>query len=97
MTANKITTALTDAFSLLDLSEKLLDEIETAPLAELPRIVQLVKKNIRDTKKLISDAEAELDDMVKEIDRREVEDLVMYDEWADKNEELLKKEERGDE
>jgi len=97
MTSDKITAALADAFSLLDLSEKLLDEIETAPLAELPRIVQLVKKNIRDTKKLISDAEAELDDMVKEIDRREVEDLVMYDEWADKNEELLKKEERGDE
>ncbi|MBO8180864.1 MAG: hypothetical protein H0Z19_10400 [Archaeoglobus sp.] len=81
---------LADAFSLLDLSERLLDEIETAPLGELPRIISLLKKNVRDAKALINDAEAELDNVVKESARREVEDLVIYDEWAGRNEELLK-------
>ena len=65
MSTERITTALADAFSLLDFSERLLDEIEAAPLSELPRIITIVKKNIRDAKKLISDAEAEFDDMVK--------------------------------
>ncbi|MBO8180258.1 MAG: hypothetical protein H0Z19_07240 [Archaeoglobus sp.] len=92
MSTEHITIALTDAFSLLDFSERLLDEIETAPLSELPRIVSLLRKNLRDAKALINDAEAEFDSIVKETERREVEDLVIYDEWADKNEELLKKE-----
>ena len=73
----KITNALVDAFSLLDFSEKLLDEIETAPLAELPRIVSMLKKNIRDAKKLISDAEAELDGLVKDLDEQEAKDLLV--------------------
>ena len=92
MTADKITARLVDAFSLLDFSERLLDEIETAPLSELPRIINLLKKNVRDAKALINDAEAEFDSIVKERAWREVEDLVMYDEWVNENEELLKKE-----
>ncbi|MBO8181026.1 MAG: hypothetical protein H0Z19_11265 [Archaeoglobus sp.] len=90
MSIEHIISALTDAFSLLDFSERLLDEVEDAPLSELPRIINLLKKNIRDAKALINDAEAELDDMVKKTYRREAEDLTMYDEWANKNEELLK-------
>ena len=92
MTADKITARLVDAFSLLDFSERLLDEIETVPLSELPRIINLLKKNVRDAKALINDAEAEFDSIVKERAWREVEDLVMYDEWVNENEELLKKE-----
>jgi len=73
----KITNALVDALSLLDFSEKLLDEIETAPLAELPRIVSMLKKNVRDAKKLISDAEAELDGLVRDLDEQEAKDLLV--------------------
>ena len=92
MTSDKITARIDDAFSLLDLSERLLDEVEDAPLSELPRIVNLLKKNIRDAKALVNDAEAELDSMVKERARQEVEDLTMCYEWTGKNEEPLKKE-----
>jgi len=60
---------LADAYSLLDFSEKLLDDIESAPLSELPRLINLLKKNIRDVKNLINDAERLIDDTVKEIDR----------------------------
>ena len=81
---------LTDVYQLLDFSERLLDNIEKAPLSELPRIVQLLRKNLRDAKNLVNDAEAGIDDVVREIDRKEVEDLVMYDEWADENARLLK-------
>jgi len=77
MSTEKITNALVDAFSLLDFSEKLLDEIETAPLAELPRIVSMLKKNVRDAKKLISDAEAELDGLVRGLDEQEAKDLLV--------------------
>ena len=81
---------LADAYQLLDFSERLLDDIEEAPLGDLPRLVSLLRKNIRDVKNLVNDAEAEIDDAVREIDRKEVEDLVMYDEWAEDNARLLK-------
>ena len=71
MTSDKITARLVDAFSLLDFSERLLDEIETVPLSELPRIINLLKKNLRDAKVLINDAEKEFDEMVREIDEEE--------------------------
>jgi len=71
MSAERITNNLVDAFSLLDLSEKLLDEIEEAPLSELPRLLQFLKKNIRDSKHLISDAEMEFDALIRGIDEAE--------------------------
>lgn len=90
---------LADAYQLLDFSEKLLDDIESAPLSDLPRILQLLRKNIRDAKALINDAEATIDDTVREIDRQEeleamkeeYRDLIMADEWEEKNLELLRK------
>jgi len=80
---------LVDAYRLLDFSEELLDDIEGAPLSELPRVINLLMKNIRDAKNLINDAEAKIDDVVRELDRKEVEDLVMYDKWAEQNARLL--------
>ena len=88
---------LADAYQLLDFSEKLLDDIENQPLSELFRTLQLLRKNIRDAKGLLNDAEAEIDSVVKEIDRQEeleamreeYRGLVMYDEWAEQNARLL--------
>ena len=97
MTLRDARPKLTDAFSLLDFSERLLDDIDNQPLSELFRTLQLVRKNIRDAMNLINDAEAEIDDVIKEIDKQEeleateeaVEDLVMYGEWKEENERLL--------
>ena len=98
MTLHDAQSKLADAFSLLDFSERLLDDIESAPLSELPRIISLLKKNLRDARALVNDAEAKIDDVVREIDRQEelekmkedYQDLVMYDEWAEQNARLLK-------
>ena len=67
---------LTDAYQLLDFSERLLDDVEKAPLSELPRLLNLLRKNLRDAKNLINDAEAEIDSVVREIDRKEYLDLI---------------------
>ena len=73
----KVTNALVDAYQLLDLSERLIEELESAPLSELPRLLSFLKKNVRDARKLINDAEAELDKTVRELDEAEVKDLLV--------------------
>jgi len=77
MSAERITDNLVDAYQLLDLSERLLDELESAPLNELPRLLQFLKKNIRDAKHLISDAEMEFDALIREIDEAEEKAVLM--------------------
>ncbi len=44
---------LSNIYSLLDFSEKLLDDIENQPLSELPRIITILRKNLRDAKALL--------------------------------------------
>ena len=77
MRSERITNALTDAYKLLDFSEKLLDDVENQSLAELPRILQLLRKNLRDAKALINDAEKEFDAMIREIDEDEERGVVL--------------------
>lgn len=98
MTLHDAQLKLADAYQLLTFSEELLNDVEKVPLSELPRLIQLLHKNIRDAKDLVNDAEAKIDDVVREIDRKEelevmrqdYKDLVMYDEWAGENARLLK-------
>ncbi len=71
---------LADAYRLLIFSQQLIEGLDDVKLAELPRTMQLVHKNIRDAKKLISEAEATLDDMVKEIDEEEALAVLREDE-----------------
>ena len=71
MSAEKITNNLVSAYQLIDFSERILEDIDRVPLEEIPRIISFVRKNLRDAAKLISDAEKELDEMVRNIDESE--------------------------
>jgi len=72
----KISSALADAYQLLDLSMDILENIEHVPLSELPKVLSFVRKNIRDAMGLINSAEAEFDEMVREIDEEEEKELL---------------------
>ena len=71
MSAKRITDNLVSAYTLLDFSERILEDIERCPFEEIPRVLSFVRKNLRDAAKLISDAEAEFDAMIREIDEAE--------------------------
>ena len=73
MSIKHVQSQLADAYSLLDVSEKILDSTNSISVARLFETLNYVKKNIRDAKKLINSAEGELDDIVREIDEHDVE------------------------
>jgi len=76
MSAEKISSALADAYRLVVLSEGLLGDIGHCPFEDVPRLLSFIRKNLREAAKLINDAEAEFDSMIKEIDEAEEKELL---------------------
>ncbi len=90
MSALRVSSLLANAYQLLDFSERLLDGIENQSLSELPRILQLLRKNIRDVKNIINDAEREFDEMVRKIDEAEEHEVLSDEEFAEAMEKLAR-------
>ena len=72
MSVKHIQDQLDDIYRLLDMSEKILDDINSINLARLEETLMFIKKNIRDARKLTATTRAELSEIVREIDEHEI-------------------------